>query len=213
MHFAFWLVGSILLRILASYEAKTAKISNFGIFLSITLLIYHLFKIWKTIFWTMVSSCKKCIDIQKVTPGGWNGKSEALSFFTLSISALPLEVTSAMSLHFLHLWTIGQKMIFRFLKDALLIELSPRMSSSVSFWHLQDILGDNSVNTAYLKNLRDNFWPMVNRCKKRSTWHFRSDLWWQSWNRKCEKWQTFGFAISALPPDVISKMSLYLLHL
>ncbi len=31
------------LRMLASYEAKTAKISNFGIFWSITPLIYHLF--------------------------------------------------------------------------------------------------------------------------------------------------------------------------
>ena len=32
-------------RILAMYEANTAKISNFLIFWSITLIIYHLFKI------------------------------------------------------------------------------------------------------------------------------------------------------------------------
>ena len=47
------------------YGANTAKISNFWIFWLITLFIYHLFKIWQTLFWKMVSSGKKCIDIQK----------------------------------------------------------------------------------------------------------------------------------------------------
>ncbi len=39
----------------------------------------------------------------------WNCKYEGLSFFTFSISALSPEITSELSLHFLHLWTIGQK--------------------------------------------------------------------------------------------------------
>ena len=36
----------VFLRILASYEAKTAKINNFWIFWSITVLIYHLFAVF-----------------------------------------------------------------------------------------------------------------------------------------------------------------------
>ncbi len=51
MNFRRWGMGCMgrprSLRILASYEAKTAKISNFQIFWSITLLIYHLFTTWQ----------------------------------------------------------------------------------------------------------------------------------------------------------------------
>ncbi len=44
-------------------------------------------------------------------------------------------------------------------------------------------------------------------------WDFRSDLWWQSWNWECEKWQAFRFAISPLPTDATFKMSLHFFHL
>ena len=50
-----------------------------------------------------------------------------------------------------------KKGAFRFLKDALLIDLSPRTSSSCASNVLQDILGDNSGNRASFKNLNAPF--------------------------------------------------------
>ncbi len=44
-------------------------------------------------------------------------------------------------------------------------------------------------------------------------WHYKSDLWWQSWNWKGEKWPAFRFPISPPPTDATLKISLHFLHL
>ena len=59
-------------------------------------------------------------DILKVTCGG-RAEIENLKvwyLFTFSISALSPDITFEMSLHFLHLWTIGQKTVCQILKGS-----------------------------------------------------------------------------------------------
>ncbi len=99
------------LRILASYAAKIAKICNFWTFWPVIQLINHLFKFrWKAFVPNTPEMGKVQWHFKSIICWlRWNCTSERLSFFTFSISALPLEVTSAMSLQFLHLWTIGKK--------------------------------------------------------------------------------------------------------
>ena len=99
----------------------------------------------------MVFSCKKCIDIQKVTSGG---RAEMANLKLCHFSHFQFHQCHQRSLLQCHcaFYIYGllvKKLSLRFLKDTLLTELSPRMSSSVSFWHLQDILGDNSANRAF----------------------------------------------------------------
>ena len=128
--------GVFRIHVLAMYEAKR---SNFWTFYRIILLIYHLTKyinLTKFFFWPVVHRCKMCIHISKVTSGGKpeieNAKNQQT--FRFSISAVLPKVSYGMSLHFLHLWTIGQKSFVRFLEDGELTELSNKMT--LSCWYL-----------------------------------------------------------------------------
>ncbi len=94
---------------------------------------------------------------------GWGCKFEGLSFFTLSISALPPEVTSEMSLHFLYVWQIGQISIIQIFETRSL------------YWIItQNIVKDSVCKFCLIKLLIHEiskiwmiiFWPMVHRCKK-----------------------------------------------
>ncbi len=58
------------LRILAMYEAKTAKINNFWTFWPVIHLIVHLLTSICTSFCPTVLRCKKCSDISEVTSDG-----------------------------------------------------------------------------------------------------------------------------------------------
>ncbi len=50
------------------------------------------------------------------------------------ISALPLEVTFQMSLHFLHYGSFVKKVVFRFLKDGITTEIWNKMYKRGLFW-------------------------------------------------------------------------------
>ena len=63
-----------------------------------------------------------------------------------------------------------------------------------------DVFPNNFVNRPSFKNLYDPFWPVIHRCQKSSDiWKVTSGGWAEIEN--VEKMQTFGFSISALPPD------------
>ena len=59
----------------------------------------------------MLHADKMCSDIKKVSSGG-KAETENLKvcyIFIIKFLALLPEVTVGMPLHFLHLWTVGQK--------------------------------------------------------------------------------------------------------
>ncbi len=84
-----------------------ARISNFWTFWVIIQLIEHLSKIWGPIFLPIVHRCKSAVTFQKWQ--SWNWKCEKWQSFSFVISALPPDVTFWMSMHFLQLETIVQK--------------------------------------------------------------------------------------------------------
>ncbi len=151
--------GAVHLRILAMYEAKTAKNNNFWMFWSITLLICHLFKRQQTLFWTIVSSCEKCIDIPKVASvgGGQIANLKACHFSHSQFQLCHQRSLLKCRCTFYIYGPLVKKVSFRFLKDALLSELSPRISWRCPSNVLHYNLGDNSVNRASFKNLNDTF--------------------------------------------------------
>ena len=162
----------------------------------------------------MVFSCEKCIDILK---GASVGGGELTNLKTCHFSHFQFHLCHQMSLLKYHCTffiygPLVKTLVFRFVKDALLTELSPRMYSSSASGVHQHVLGDNSVQRASLKNLKTNFLTNGPKMKK-VQWDFRSDLWWRSWNWKCENWQGFRTTLSPPPTDATFKMSLHFLQL
>ena len=131
------------------------QIQHFWIFWSITLLLYHLFKIGQALFGTMVSSCKKCSDILKVASVG---RGEMANMKQCHFSHFEFQLCHQRSLLKCHctFYIYGplvKKSTFRFLKDCVLAILSSKMYRRCPSNVLHDILGDNSVKRACLKNL------------------------------------------------------------
>ncbi len=91
-------------------------------------------------FLPMVHRYEKCNDNLKVASGGTAEieyiceKSQAFTGFRFAISPPPTDATLKMSLHFLHLWKIGQKgFLLDFEKMVSLLNYRPECPEVVDF--------------------------------------------------------------------------------
>ncbi len=106
-------------------------------------------------FCPMVHRCKKCSDILKVASvgGGQHASLKACHFSHFQFQLCHQRSLLKCHCTFYIYGPLVQKSTFSFSKDCLLAILSSKMSRHCPSHVLQDILSDNSIKRACLKNL------------------------------------------------------------
>ncbi len=130
------------------YEAKNGKICNFWTIWPVIQLINDHLQIWLRHICPTVHRFKKCYDISEVASvgGGEIAYLKACHFSPFEFQLCHQRSLLKCHCTFNIYGPLVKKVFVRFLKDALLTELSPRMYRSCPSNVLQDVLVDNSFN-------------------------------------------------------------------